>query len=286
VGGKVASRVLAAGVAKARQVLLQVPPIVLVAAGGFFLLLLFIAGVALLQGPSQGPASSSGPLTGVVESAPTKPAPLLAPSEMLASAEAAGSTSLSELTARFPEDPAAWHALVRAYTAEKRGTDAMHAVTKLLAVNERAAEDEDVQEAVKAAVQGPPESADAAFALLESGLGSKGPDFLYDLSTSKGLSSRALARVKQTLAKPDVKARMSPALGLVMEFRGASSCETKKSLLGRAKEQGDARLLASLRTLQASKGCGFLGLGDCWSCLRRDNALGAAIAAIEERTGK
>jgi hypothetical protein len=29
-----------------------------------------------------------------------------------------------------------------------------------------------------------------------------------------------------------------------------------------------------------------LGLGDCWSCMRRDNALGAAIAAIEDRTGK
>jgi serine/threonine-protein kinase len=225
-------------------------------------------------------------MTGVVESAPVKAAPLLAPSEMVATAEAGGSTPVNELTARFPEDPAVWRALVRVYTAEKRGTDAMRALTKLLAISERAVEDEDVQEAVKVAVQGPPESADAAFALLESGLGSKGPDLLYELSTSKGLSSRAAGRVKQTLVKPDVKARMSPALGLVMEFRGASSCEAKRSLLGRAKEQGDARLLASLRTLQVAKGCGFLGLGDCWPCMRRDNAIGAAIAAIEERTGK
>jgi hypothetical protein len=38
--------------------------------------------------------------------------------------------------------------------------------------------------------------------------------------------------------------------------------------------------------MQAAKGCGFLGLGDCYGCMRRDGALAAAIAAIEERTGK
>jgi serine/threonine-protein kinase len=211
---------------------------------------------------------------------------VLAPPDALSAAEAAGSTALSELTARFPEDPAVWRALMRAYTGEKRGADAMRAVAKLAAVNDRATEDEDVEEAIKAAVQGPVESADAAFALMESGLGSKGPDLLFDLSMTKGLSPKALSRVKQTLAKPDVKARMSPQLALVIEFRGASSCEAKKALLGRAKEQGDGRLLTSLRALQTPKGCGFLGLGDCWACMRRDNALGAAIAAIEERTGK
>jgi hypothetical protein len=106
------------------------------------------------------------------------------------------------------------------------------------------------------------------------------------LSTGKGLSSRAVARIKQALVKPEVKARMSAALALVIEFRAASNCEAKKALLGRVKDQGDGRLLSALRTLQAPKGCGFLGLGDCWTCMRRDNALGAAIAAIEERVGK
>jgi hypothetical protein len=54
----------------------------------------------------------------------------------------------------------------------------------------------------------------------------------------------------------------------------------------RAKEHGDSRVLGTLRSLNVPRGCGFLGLGDCWSCMRRDNALGAAIAAIEDRTGK
>jgi len=155
-----------------------------------------------------------------------------------------------------------------------------------VAVSERAVEDQDVEDALKAAVQGPTESADAAFALMESGLGAKGPDLLYDLSVTKGLSPKALARVKQSLVKPDVKGRMAPPLAVLVELRAVTSCEGKKALLSRAKDQGDERLLAPLKAMQAPKGCGFLGLSDCWSCMRRDNALGATIAAIEERSGK
>jgi hypothetical protein len=285
-GRGAASRAITVVVAKIREVAAHVPPIVLVAGGGFLLLLLFIAGVALMRGSSPGAGRTGEAAGGAGDSTPAKPPPALAPSDVLAAAETAGSAALGELTVRFPEDPAVWRALVRIHTSEKRGADAMRAVARLVAVSERAIEDQDVEEAVKAAVQGPTDSADAAFTLMESGLGGKGPDLLYDLSTTKGLSSRALARVKQSLAKPEVRARMSPALALVIEFRAATSCESKKALLVRAKEQGDGRLLTSLRTLQVPKGCGFLGLGDCWSCMRRDNALGAAMAAIEERAGK
>jgi len=272
--------------AKIRGALSHTPPIVLVAGGGFLLLLLFIAGVALLRGSDAPPGTSGGPSTGAVLTAPWKSAPALAPSDAIAAAEAAGSTALSELTTRFPEDPSVWRALIRAHTSEKRGVDAVRAVAKLVSVSERAVEDQDVEEALKAAVQGPTESADAAFALMENGLGAKGPDLLYDLSTTKGLAPKALTRVKQSLVKPDVKARMSPALAVVVELRAATSCEAKKALLSRAKEQGDERILSALKAMQVPKGCGFLGLSDCWACMRRDNALGATIAAIEDRSGK
>jgi serine/threonine-protein kinase len=274
---------------RARELTSRVPhvrPIVLVAGGGALLLFLGIVGIALLRGPSSPENTSGGSSIGAVLTAPFKPAPALAPSDVLAAAEAGGSTALAELTTKFPEDPAVWRGVIRAYTAEKKGAEAARAIPKLLALNERAVEDQDVEDALKAAVQGPTESADAAFALMESGLGAKGPDLLYDLSTTKGLSPKAVARVKQTLAKPDVKARMSPALAVLVDLRAATGCEAKKALLSRAKDQGDDRILAPLRAFQTPKGCGFLGLSDCWSCMRRDNALGAAIAAIEERSAK
>jgi eukaryotic-like serine/threonine-protein kinase len=277
---------IAAAVFKFRELASHVPPIILVAGGGLLLLLIFIAGVALLRGPASSGGRAGGAPSAAQDWFPAKVAPAVAPTDALAAATITGSAAVTELAERYPEDPAVWRALVRTYTNEKRGVDAMRAVAKLVAVSERAVEDEDVEEAVKSAVQGPTESADAAFALLENGLGSKGPDLLFDLSTTRGLAPRALARVKQTLVKPDVKARMSPALLLIVDFRAATGCEAKRALLSRAKEQGDARLLSSLRSLQAPKGCGFLGLGDCWSCMRRDNALGATIAAIEDRVGK
>jgi serine/threonine-protein kinase len=268
--------------------LARIPPMALIGAAAAVMLLLLLVSFSILgratSGPepagSGSPAEPSPPLLKKLFSPPT------APADALASATAQGSAALEELSTKFPEDPAVWRALVRSYTKERRGTDAMRAVGKLVALNERAADDDDVAEAITTAAQGPAESSDAAFAMMESGLGAKGPDILYDLSTTKGLTPRTNSRIKQTLAKPDVKARMSPALAVAIDLKNATGCEAKRALLPRAKDQGDSRVLGTLRTYLAPRGCGFLGLGDCWSCMRRDNALGATIAAIEERTAK
>jgi hypothetical protein len=268
-------------------VLARTPPMLLVTGASVAALLLLLVSFAIVGGTrsDSGPANSAS-------GAPSPPllrklfVPPTASPAVVASASVQGTSALEELSTRFSEDPAVWRALARAYTRDKRGADAMRAVGKLVALNERSADDDEVVEAITAAAQGPAESSDAAFALMESGLGAKGPDLLYDLSTTKGLSPRTTARVKQTLAKADVKARMSPALSIAIDLKNASGCEAKRALLPRAKELGDTRVLGSLRSLAVPRGCGFLGLGDCWSCMRRDNALGATVAAIEDRTGK
>jgi serine/threonine-protein kinase len=269
--------------------LAQVPPVALAAMAGLVVLILLIASVAAMRGPSSSagmsasgtPAVTHPPLLEKLLPPPT------APADALAAAVAAGTAQLEDLSARYPGDPAVWRALVRAYDKDKRGADAMRAVAKLVGLNDKAVDEDEVVDAITGAAQGPAESADAAFALLQDGgLGTKGPDILFDLSTTKGLSPRTAARVKQTLAKQEVKSRMSPALQVVIDLRNASGCEGKRAVLPRAKDSGDERALATLRGMLAAKGCGFLGLGDCYSCMRRDGSLGAAISAIEERTGK
>jgi serine/threonine-protein kinase len=265
----------------------RVPVLGIIGGAAVAVLLLLFASFALLgrTGSELVPATSM--------SAAPAPPPLLkkifartASADELATATTQGTAALEELSTRFAEDAAVWRALVRAYTKEKRGVDAMRAVGRLVALSDRAAEDDDVADAITSAAQGPSESADAAFAMMEGGLGAHGPDILYDLSTTKGLTPRTAARVKQALARAEVKARMSPALGIALDMRNAPSCEAKRGLLPRAKEQGDARVLGTLRTYLAPRGCGFLGLGDCWICMRRDTALATTIAAIEERTTK
>jgi hypothetical protein len=73
---------------------------------------------------------------------------------------------------------------------------------------------------------------------------------------------------------------------VLVELRNASSCEAKKAILPKAKENGDERVLPVLRKLQNAQGCGFLGLSECWTCMHRDNTLNSTIDAIEERTKK
>jgi hypothetical protein len=267
--------------------LARVPPLALVGGAAVIMLLLLLVSFTLL-----GRGRQDGPSTSGSAEPPSTPllkkifVPATAPADVLATATTQGTAALEELSFRYAEDPAVWRALVRAYTKDRRGVDAMRAVGKLVALNDRAADDDEVFDAISAAAQGPAESADAAFATMESGLGTKGPDILYDLSTTKGLTPKTVARVKQALVKADVKSRMSPALAVALEMRTTNGCEAKRALLSRAKDQGDARVLGTLRTYLAPRGCGFLGLSDCWPCMRRDGALGATIAAIEERTGK
>ena len=62
--------------------------------------------------------------------------------------------------------------------------------------------------------------------------------------------------------------------------RGEEACSVAP------KSRGIRARSARFGAYLVGKGCGFLGLGDCWSCLRSDNALGATIAAIEERKAK
>jgi hypothetical protein len=75
----------------------------------------------------------------------------------------------------------------------------------------------------------------------------------------------------------------TPAALVVLDLRAATSCEGKREVLSRAEEHGDARALKLLKPMAARSGCGFLGINDCFPCLRQDKVLADAIAAIEAR---
>ncbi|HEY3665350.1 MAG TPA: hypothetical protein VGL19_05095, partial [Polyangiaceae bacterium] len=219
--------------------------------------------------------------------AESPPAPIVPTSLSVADLNAAvksGTSALEELAAKYPGEPAVLRALARSYWKDKRAPEAMRTVGKVYSLSETAAVDEEVKDWVRSAAQGSSEpAADAAFTLMQSGLGSKGPDWLYELSTARGTPQRTSARAKRVLTRAGVRNRMSPALAVAVDLRGANGCEGKRALLPRAKDHGDSRALAILRPFQATKGCGFLALSDCFSCLHRDGALETAISAIEER---
>jgi serine/threonine-protein kinase len=127
---------------------------------------------------------------------------------------------------------------------------------------------------------------EAGFTTLER-MGAAGLDALYELAYGQGTSGVAATRARKSLAKPELKAKMSPALAVTMEIRNAPSCEAKKKHFAEAKTSGDERTLAALSPYYATKGCGFANSRDCWPCMRGgEDSLAKTTAAIKERVKK
>jgi hypothetical protein len=63
---------------------------------------------------------------------------------------------------------------------------------------------------------------------------------------------------------------------LLLDLRAATSCESKRALLPRARTDGDRRALALLQPMTA---------GRANACVRRDPDLAAAISAVRGRSG-
>ena len=163
----------------------------------------------------------------------------------------------------------------------------MREAALLLAADPNGAADLKLQEDVRNAAL-IKETQEDAVALLESKMGWRGVDILYDIAygTTGRLYPQAAVRAKHSLAQDEVRGRASAALSLVLQFRDAKTCDGKHQLLAAARDQGDARLLPTLQQLQQTRGCGFLNGSDCYPCLRRDSLLADATNAIEDRAAK
>jgi serine/threonine-protein kinase len=198
-------------------------------------------------------------------------------------------TGIATLTTLEPNDmgrPDIHRALMKAYLATSATADAMREAGLLVKYEPGAATDPKLLEEVRnAALAGGP-AADEAFALLESSLGSAGPDILYDLvyTTLAQQYPAAAKRASKALLVPDVRTRFNPGLSIALDLRTANTCDKIKALLPRASDQGGSRALAVLKAYAPNRGCGFLGTRDCWPCIHKDGSLAKTIAAVEERT--
>jgi serine/threonine-protein kinase len=116
-------------------------------------------------------------------------------------------------------------------------------------------------------------------------MGPLGIDILYDIAygASGKQYPQAAARARHSLDVDDVRERASPALAVLLDFRDAKTCDAKRSLLDRAGDHGDTRMLLVLQPYLATRGCGFLSHSDCYPCMHKDTALRDAMTAIEER---
>ena len=192
--------------------------------------------------------------------------------------------SLTALEDAGPDRADEHDVLERAYVGARDPHGAMREAGLWLAANAYASADPRLQEDVRNAALYR-ESQDDAFALLESRMGPRGIDILNDIAfgASGHQFPQAATRARFSLGLDAVRARASPALGVLLDFRDARTCDAKRALLDRARDHGDARLLVILQPYVATRGYGFLGKVDCYPCMHNDTALRDALSEIEER---
>ncbi len=119
-------------------------------------------------------------------------------------------------------------------------------------------------------------------------LGAGGADFLYDVYDSNRTINATLSKQAKVLLDSDaVQSQQSPALKLALELPKTKNegCTAVKKLLPRIEASGDIRVVPVLTRLGERRGCGFLGLRDCFACLRGASGkdLAAAQKAASER---
>ena len=129
---------------------------------------------------------------------------------------------------------------------------------------------------VHAAFGGP--QRELALELAASRLGRAGAELLYlDWTSWRKLGTKEAKLHTQDaferLVSEQVKSQMSAALSVAMALHLAHTCHDYKATLERAATDADQRSEPILRSLTHNRGCGFLGLGDCFGCLRSQTSL-------------
>jgi serine/threonine-protein kinase len=204
----------------------------------------------------------------------------------LARAREQGVDALRALSQRFPKDPVVMKELMLAEAATPDGLPgAVKTAMAMLQLSEDARDDASLHQVLLKAIDAGAQASKLAFEVMASKMGSVGPDLLYQISTTDGMSAHH-ARANELLADPKVRALATDALIIALDLRAADKCRDKVALLDRAAKKGDDRSIKILRPLTAGtrSGCGFLKLGACPPPCGKDTpAINRTILAIETR---
>ncbi|MCA9629192.1 MAG: serine/threonine protein kinase [Myxococcales bacterium] len=215
-------------------------------------------------GVAPGPAVSSevpAPAPSVADAADAgvaqAPRSRTATAAELGAAKAKGLAGLLPLRQRYPEDPDVLRPLAVAFGEDPRTyNDAIATLKQLFKLVPKDATDRQLRTLViKIAATGK-SATEPALELMSKGMGTAGPDILYDLYLT---SNQLRPRIQRILEDKDVRAVASPAMLIAYDLRSADSCAARVPLLERAKKDGDERSVATLQMLSSrtKKGCGY-----------------------------
>jgi serine/threonine-protein kinase len=163
-----------------------------------------------------------------------------------------------------------------------RWAEGLDALSRSLKDDPELAAQPEVLSGVRRAVDDPA-TRDRALTFAATELGSYAADLLFDVWAATGAKTPATRGARKWLDTEQVR-KVAPApVLLALQIREVKGCSAALSLLPRVTELADQRSLVPLRRFQSGSGCGFLGLEDCYGCLRKGDALDQAIRAVTER---
>lgn len=115
--------------------------------------------------------------------------------------------------------------------------------------------------------------------------GPVGPDLLYEFANDKKTQPELAKLSDQLLLNKQVRQKASPALALFLDLRDATTCEVRQTLLEKAPEVGDRRMLSLAASYIKKTGCGDKNRQDCNPCLRDNNSkiIGTALTKVKGR---
>jgi eukaryotic-like serine/threonine-protein kinase len=243
-----------------------------------------VLGVALVLASARSPGGKDRIAAGEPRpNAPdTQPDPVLLE---LDEAKRKGHAALESLAERHPKSAPVLVELAASHAAQSDHAAAVDTLDKALELDPKVSEQEQAADVLAQAVR-KPNAAQAALGLLEDKMGAAGARILYDLSVDQKLPATLRMRAERWVRSHDFQNVASPEIKLAAELRYGKSCSDRHALLARASEIGDKRALAYLKIMRVRSGCGRRGRSDCFSCLRKDDALAQAISSIEKRVGE
>ncbi|HTM46360.1 MAG TPA: serine/threonine-protein kinase [Polyangiaceae bacterium] len=227
----------------------------------------------------------SGSLSGASRTAPLAERMPQDASELLERALRGDSKAAADLEELAKDEPSSvhWLAVGRARKAAGKLNDALAAYSAAVKIDSQAQNDSSLLSDVRQLAV-----ADSIYEQVlnfaASNLGSSGVDLLIDVWLSEQGATIPAKRAKKLLEDDQLRKKASAAALMAIKLRESNGCAEHKALLPQAKADADERSLIPLKRLLSRRGCGFLTLSDCYSCLRGNTDLADAIAAAQGRS--
>ncbi len=131
-----------------------------------------------------------------------------------------------------------------------------------------------------------PDSSTALAALNLAALhfGSRGVDILFSVWSETKERTPATALAERYLAQESILKGASKPVQLALSLRNPDlTCDTAKTLLERAKQDGDTRSLRPMARFRRLRGCGPNKRSDCFACIRDSELLEEAVREANSR---